>query len=487
MHFKPKSTYDEAHSIMMFETTSSRMRNQLRGLLTNRWALLCFTILFFEQMIEASATLWLVKIMEQITSGQSFFSYLIIYLCALSLPYIPRCLAYVFRASWKQEAQRSFIESFVAHNKNKITDWNNKSLREEKLSILTAEGPNALNQLIDYVFDFFWYASSVFLNILALTLVVEPLFAVAYGFSIIAVFLILKLQRRSQHQLTKKALVARVDLAQSLLAAWDNVLLGNWYNFHIWQDRTTQRVNRCLKRNVDLEQFDQVMAIFVSLITTIPSLAVVIYSAIRFSHDPVRLSSFVVTLPILFIILSYTYQTLSLSFRWAMHRSKLEALYRAIQASGNSTPMEKKVRWEKIRLFNESPASDDQISLAGPKILQSQNDLLQHTTQPGRLTIRGENGAGKSTALMMVKHALGDRAFFLPTHNQLSFSGEDLKHSTGESLKNRLLEILAKVEAHVLLLDEWDANLDTENSEYLSQLIDEIASSKCVIEVRHHR
>jgi ABC-type transport system involved in cytochrome bd biosynthesis fused ATPase/permease subunit len=52
-------------------------------------------------------------------------------------------------------------------------------------------------------------------------------------------------------------------------------------------------------------------------------------------------------------------------------------------------------------------------------------------------------------------------------------------------LRNRLVEILAKVNADVLLLDEWDANLDSENRETLSALLDEISQKKCVIEVRH--
>ena len=68
---------------------------------------------------------------------------------------------------------------------------------------------------------------------------------------------------------------------------------------------------------------------------------------------------------------------------------------------------------------------------------------------------------------------------------QLNFSSETNKYSTGESLRKRLLEILDKVDVDVLLLDEWDANLDSENSEILSNLIDELSLKKCVIEVRH--
>lgn len=470
----------------MFDTTSPKVRKQFFGLLTNRWALGCGLILIFQQMIEASSTFWLVRLIQNITSAQPFFHYLLLYLSALALPYVPWCLAFVIRISWKQEAQRSFINAFVSSNRNNIGEWNNKALREEKLSILTSESPTAINALIDYVFDLFSYTLSVIFNIIALSIVVEPLFAIAYCISVSAVILIMNIKRRAQRQLTKKALTARIDLTQSLLAAWDNVLLGNDYNFSLWQERTTQRLNRCLQKNVDLERFDQIMAIFVSLMTSIPSLLVVVYLVLKNQHDPVRLSSFVVTLPVLFLILSYTYQTLSLAFRWGMHKSKLVALFRAIQASKQaSVYLERKVKWDKIKLIQSTATPDSKISLAKPKDLSGYSELIDHTAKSGRITLRGENGSGKSTLLMLVKDALKNRAFFLPTHNQLSFTSETNKYSTGESLKKRLVEILSKVDVDVLLLDEWDANLDQENQETLSNLIDEISEKKCVIEVRH--
>jgi ABC-type transport system involved in cytochrome bd biosynthesis fused ATPase/permease subunit len=196
-----------------------------------------------------------------------------------------------------------------------------------------------------------------------------------------------------------------------------------------------------------------------------------------------------VTLPVLFTILSYAYLTLSLIFRWAMHRSKLVSIYKAIQPIQYShAAMEKKVKWSKIKIVNSSistTAPDDHISLAGPRSISSYQELLDYTTRSGRVTLRGENGAGKSTLLMLIKNSLSDRAFFLPTQNQLSFTSETNKYSTGESLRNRLLEILERVDVDVLLLDEWDANLDKENQERLSLLIDELAEKKCVIEVRH--
>jgi ABC-type transport system involved in cytochrome bd biosynthesis fused ATPase/permease subunit len=470
----------------MFNVTTPKVRKQLLELLTNRSAIICLIVLTIQQLVEASSTIWLVKLMATITLGENFFPYLILYLSCLAFPYIPLCIANILKISWKQEAQRSFINAFVASNRGNIGEWSNKGIKEEKLSILSNEGPMALHGLIDYVWDVYTYVLSVIFNVLALTIVVEPLFFIAYGFSVSIVIIVMKLQRRSQRLLTQKALTARIDLCQSLLAAWDNVLLGNEYNYKLWEEKTSQRLKRCLQRNVDLERFDQVLAIFVALMTSIPTLLVVIYCVITYRSDPAKLASFVVILPLLFMILSYTYQTLTLVFRWTMHRSKLISIYKAIQGSKDShTELEKKVKWSKIMLSHCANNILHEVEGTPSEPINSHAELIQHASTKGRHTIRGDNGTGKSTALMLIKNALADRAFLLPTHNQLSFISQTNKYSTGESLRNRLLEILERVDLDVLLLDEWDANLDKANQEKLSELIDKLAENKCVIEVRH--
>src|SRR5215207_7388240 len=73
-------------------------------LFTNRWALICFGILLIQQIVEASSTIWLVKLMQSITKGQPFTLYFILSISSLALAYIPLCLAYIFKITWKQEA-----------------------------------------------------------------------------------------------------------------------------------------------------------------------------------------------------------------------------------------------------------------------------------------------------------------------------------------------------------------------------------------------
>jgi len=228
----------------MFDPTSLKVRKQFTSLLINRWGLTCMGILTFQQILEASSTIWLVKLMETITAGGNFLTYMLLYLLSIALPYIPGCNALIVKTHWKQEAQRHFINAFVSSNRNNIGEWNNKAVKEEKLSILTSEGPAALQSLIDYVWDLSSYVLSVLFNILALAIVVEPLFAIAYVVSVLCVIAIMKWQRRTQRQLTQKALTARVDLSQQLLAAWDNELLGNGYNFRLWDEQTSQILRR---------------------------------------------------------------------------------------------------------------------------------------------------------------------------------------------------------------------------------------------------
>lgn len=473
----------------MFKAASS-LNKKIFSLFTTRWALFCFLSLGLMELISASSSLWLVKMMERIASQREFIPFLYCYLGSLLLPSIPWCFAFIYKTSWRQEAQRAFIEAFVASNRNNVGEWNNRGLQEQKMSILTAEGPQAINAFIDYAFDVASYTLSVFFNIMALSIVVEPLFTLAFMISLITVIVVMRLRRRIQRLLTKKALTARIDLSQQLLAAWDNVLLGNKYNFQLWNEKTHQKMNRCLQRNVELERFDQIMAIVVSLITMIPSLLVVVWFVMQHRGDTVALASFFITIPILFLILSYTYQMLSNAFRWGMHRSKMNALFQAIQpASYTADEMLKKVKWPKIHYTRNEAASDASYKgsriFSPPADLTSHHDLIQHTAEPGRITLRGENGSGKSTTLMLIKNSLEERAFILPTTGHLAFTGETHKYSTGENLRSRLIEILDKVEAPILLLDEWDANLDQENRDQLHALIDQIAETKCVIEVRH--
>ncbi|RKM06443.1 hypothetical protein D6D84_06870, partial [Moraxella catarrhalis] len=99
--------------------------------------------------------------------------------------------------------------------------------------------------------------------------------------------------------------------------------------------------------------------------------------------------------------------------------------------------------------------------------------------------IKGRNGAGKSSFLLYLKTLLSNRAFYLPVSHDLFFH-QNHKKSTGQKLSSQLMQINNnKSDVDVIILDEWDANLDGINKSHLDELINELARQRLVIEVRH--
>jgi ABC-type bacteriocin/lantibiotic exporter with double-glycine peptidase domain len=113
-------------------------------------------------------------------------------------------------------------------------------------------------------------------------------------------------------------------------------------------------------------------------------------------------------------------------------------------------------------------------------------DVVSLTQQPGRYSLAGPNGSGKTSLLLHLKELLRERAFYLPAHSFL-FPAIRTGLSTGQRKLKDLRSTFdtAQGRVPVILLDEWDANLDPANRERISADIDELARSHAVVEVSH--
>lgn len=107
--------------------------------------------------------------------------------------------------------------------------------------------------------------------------------------------------------------------------------------------------------------------------------------------------------------------------------------------------------------------------------------LRKGTISPGRYTVTGRNGSGKSSFLKIVKSIIDDSILITPETNFLDASS-DL--STGE-LKIKELDNVLLLRPHILMLDEWDANLDESNFSKINMLLEDASRQAVIIEVRH--
>lgn len=208
----------------------------------------------------------------------------------------------------------------------------------------------------------------------------------------------------------------------------------------------------------------------------LPCLAIAVHSILSHATDKVYAATVIVTLPRLFMILNFTYDLLNYLIEFPMQKSRLSGIIRGIQAL-IANNIESRINWSRLKFIINGEENLNHLN--------SVERILTLFKEPGRITIRGDNGAGKSTLLLLIHQKLLPRSFYLPPQHHLSFNSITIGRSTGEALKAQMQEILFQVGAEWILLDEWDANLDILNQSEISQMINVIAKTKTVVEIRH--
>lgn len=446
--------------------------------LKNKSAYHCLLALVIQQLIVASSTLWIVRLSRDIVSGADFSTNLFLYLGSLILPYLPAAAMSVFLITWEQNTLKKYIHLFISANTRHTNLWSDKHKREAFISTVNHEGSQTINQAVNYYYGLSSSGLNILLNILTIAFLVDYLFIISYSLSLFLSFILIRIQNKSHKHLVQKAQNSRIELGKSILSFWDNVVLGNAYNLKFWEKDTDTRIDHAVKDNVSASAFRELISIGISLVTFLPSLIVVAYGMYRHATDALALAAFLVIMPRLFLILSYTYNLLYLVTQFGAMKTRVQTILHVVdtQESNESSSYIPRIDWPSIQIQGNDLINGHQLSFDAMK------DMLQ---KPGRLTVRGKNGSGKSSLLLEIKRHFKEEAFYLPNQNHLHFSFGEVTKSTGELLKEQLEEIHQQVESKIILLDEWDANLDGINQQRLSQLIDQIAHKKCVVEVRH--
>ncbi|WP_330109784.1 ATP-binding protein [Methylophaga thalassica] len=107
--------------------------------------------------------------------------------------------------------------------------------------------------------------------------------------------------------------------------------------------------------------------------------------------------------------------------------------------------------------------------------------LNDTNTHKGRILIEGENGAGKSALLHLIKEFCTNSILMTP---DTKFSYEYYEGSTGQN-QQKEIETVIQSDHDLFLMDEWDSNLDKNAQTRYDKLLDELSSRALVLEVRH--
>jgi hypothetical protein len=473
-----------------------------------------FTLLVIEAALGATTTWLIIQAGRDVANNDLRVMDFVWILVVQSASYIVGAVSWVFAEQAGFGAHGRYMLAFARANRGRSTLFAEKGKRETVEPFLTNETFHIFFELMYELEHALKLALGLIFNAIVLGMEIDGSLPIAYFATfVICIGLQLWLKKPvSEAYLNNQRATNRMT-AHSY-TAWDNIFVGNRYNYRLWHAGFKERLRAALKAQIRAIVAREGLSTASGIISLVIVFLAVIYAGMESRGDTATLIALAATLPKQIDLANDVH---GLASAW----NDLVAIWTRIGGATEhflpeSDPAyDGRIKYEKLQFTDEGralgvPNFDAAIALA--------------TAQPlGRINLRGSNGAGKSTVLAEMKSALGAHAYYWPTTDRLSYqfadgvnpegeaeledddddSAEDSNaaaaektaalpaaqkgngFSSGERQIKSLQEIVANTHAPIYLLDEWDANLDGQNRAIAHALIDTLARRARVIEISH--
>lgn len=435
-------------------------------------------VLFVQQVIVASSTLWIALLGQSLVEKQPSFLFFILFTLSLIIVYIPAILSLMLLETAKVKTLDSCIEMFILKNRGNTTIWPDKHQRDTTNSYLATETFLVLDEFMNSGYDLLSLIMNVLLNVIMLGYVLTQWFFGAYAIGII--FLITGLRSMGHWVNTTSTNMQRnrVDVNSVLSKAWDNVILNNVYNFDMWYLHKNDIIIKFKNSTANAAIVREGVAAFSMIGMIVAVMGLISYEIIinQANNNVAYLAILAVTLPRQIQVLQNTYAISSQVSRLFSAWIRISNLFENLFNKKEDITLDSRIKFDQIKIWH----SKHTLNFDKFTDLLSSFASLTH----GRITIRGSNGSGKTSMLLALKHALGKEAFFLPHSHYLEF-GVNLAVSSGELTLSILDKLQYDKIYRYVILDEWDSNLDGQNLAEVNILLDTLAKSLLIIESRH--
>lgn len=443
------------------------------GLYTVWWAT-------WQQLVVAFSTYAIVAAIRA-ANGAAFdeaVQWAVAFVASLIIVFIPNTLSVVYLQKWRLESFARFVNTFIERNAGR-TSMSHSRDKVQHESWLTNEGAVVFAGGTQLLYDLYQILMSTVLNVAVIAVLIDPRISVWYVIAGV-VLLIANLFFRGVIARASQAMQdSRRDLSNVMLSAWENIFVGNAYNLKLWQSRFHERIGQSKQMSV---AYDRKRMIVSSCAMTAALFIIAIGNGIFLSEnrgDIAALSALLVTLPRQLQVVQNIFASFGFYMSWQGLAGQFRALENILNLDQQAKDTTTFIQLREIQVTHQNATRVfEDLSALKQSILEKQN---------GRFTLRGKNGAGKSTLLAWIAENTGAESFYLPSqYVDLAFGNSGIvAHSDG----NRILQIFEDREAfegvRVILLDEWDANLDAQNVQLINSAIEKLAAERIVIESRH--
>lgn len=424
-----------------------------------------FLLVTVQQVLTAVGTFSLIQAGLHLNDRAYFAGWvggtLISFLASASLSYFIRPSELKLSFS----AYHNFLNKKLLSKAGQSSLWTQANNREKFLASVGSETESYLGALIYVSMDVYSYVVSLTLGVLVLGFSIDVSFIPAFVISGLLSFFTYRLLQQNVVLKSEAEQEARTQLGGYLLQAWDNIFFNNKLSIKNYQQGFAATFKDAKEKSVESARCSEALISILTLASALPVFVVIFWIIIKEPIATGSLAALLVTIPRQLNLLT-------------TFRSLFQAFASLIAFESKFQILDKNAELKIEDLAPRVSMSEISLGIDSTDVLQALNTMNQ-----GRLTVRGRNGSGKSTLLLMLNMELKD-SFYLPTHPQFVSENISPHESTGQKLL-RHLKLIEKSEANVVLLDEWDANLDEANLHLVDKFITSLSQHKVVIEVRH--
>ncbi|MFZ0565028.1 MAG: hypothetical protein WAM28_02405 [Chlamydiales bacterium] len=439
----------------------------------NKWILITFFVVLIQQILVASGTFFLGNITKQYSiEGFNVSTALMLFFC-VSLP----GTVFHYLVSWStvhacKQSQYNYLTSYTHSSYNYPEHWRNQDFKQQKHDIMCRGGQESIQTFTYFLADFTSTCLNVLLNTISIIIVTNLTLGSIIIFSGFLGMSIVHLRGPKITKASRNEMLADNLLNSHLSISWDNIILGNQLFFDRWKERFETLFSETEKASlITVKKNDKTIAL-AGMITNGLVLGGALSLAWLNRNSPGFVLAILVMLPRCLQVVMHIQVIQTYFAQWKRLREKLKVTLESV-TKPQRLDLSKLINHDDIRIvFKDKCYSSREIEK------QLENMIT------GRFTVLGENGVGKSTLLLMLKHKFNQSAIYCPAQHHLMLPENQTHLSTGETALAIFHDIQSS-DRRVLLLDEWDANLSKENRAILNQKIEYLSRDRIIIEVRH--
>ncbi|UOF00056.1 ATP-binding cassette domain-containing protein [Bdellovibrio reynosensis] len=438
-------------------------------LVNKKFALYLFVLVTVQQALAALSTAALGLAGKEVGNGTTFLSYVIAFFVFSTLPHVLNVPIRKIEFAGYLDIYFEYLKKQLLQHSGASVKWQNHNKKEK---FQTAIGPDAEGYIATASLcfaDMYLFGAQIVFTIVSLSIVVDHTFAWAYLAVGVLSFILFQFCAKTLEKYIQAEQTNKLEFFSYLLKSWDNIFLNNPSINQAYTNKLTDKF-RLARAGVSNSGFvSESIVLLLTLVASLPIYALVIWLALQNLKNAAYLAALLVTVPRQIMVIGY----FRAFFQQVAHfKAAMLRLNSLVEASTlTDTEIVSRISIAKVSL-NAQPVDS----------VQSVEKMVKEKST-GRHVITGENGAGKSTLLLHLNSVL-PASFYLPSAPQLEIGQDMGGESTGQRMLKHL-EFVGSLDVPVLLLDEWDANLDKDNRALVSEVLEQIAKKSVVVEVRH--